>query len=134
MEQCPFCLIISNKIPSKKIYEDDYSCVFLDQAKDVNYHMLAVPKKHVCNILSCDSETLTHLMNAIQIVSNHCVACGFSGVNLLNASGQDAGQSVSHLHIHLIPRKKNDNINAWPNFNGSSVSLDEAYNLLKINE
>ncbi|MGX7234688.1 HIT family protein [Enterococcus italicus] len=133
VEQCPFCLINSNEIPNKKIYEDNYSCVFLDKSKDVNYHMLAVPEKHISTILNCDSKTLNHLMNAIQIVSKHCVECGFSGINLLNTSGEDAGQSVPHLHIHLIPRKKNDNIDAWPNFDGSSVSTEEAYNLLKIN-
>jgi diadenosine tetraphosphate (Ap4A) HIT family hydrolase len=46
MEQCLFCLI-NNTIPSKKIYEGSYSCVFLDKAEDDNYHMLAIPKKYI---------------------------------------------------------------------------------------
>ncbi|MCI1632528.1 MAG: HIT family protein [Liquorilactobacillus nagelii] len=130
MEQCLFCLI-NNTIPSKKIYEGSYSCVFLDKAEDVNYHMLAIPKKHISNILDCDGETLIHLTNAVQTVSRHCIKCGFSGINILNANGKDAGQSIAHFHIHLIPRKKGDNINAWPNFDECSVSLEDAYALLK---
>lgn len=58
MENCIFCDIVNGKLPSKKIYEDEYTYVFLDIAKDVDGHMVAIPKKHVKNILDCDEETL----------------------------------------------------------------------------
>jgi histidine triad (HIT) family protein len=106
----------------------------MDISKDVDGHMLAIPKKHYKNILDCDTETLSHLMQTVKKVSNHCVNnCGYNGVNLLNASDESAGQSVSHFHIHIIPRKANDNIDAWPKFNGAEHEITTMCNKLKFN-
>lgn len=133
MQECIFCGIVSGVIPSRKVYEDEFTCVFLDIAKDVDGHMVAIPKRHIKNILDCDNESLNKLMNTIKLISNHCVEnCGYDGVNLLNASDESAGQSVQHLHIHIIPRKKNDGIDAWPIFTGSKLSIEEIYNKLKV--
>lgn len=134
MSNCVFCKIISNEFSSYSVYEDEFTKAFLDIAKDVDYHILVVPKKHVVNILDCDNELLNHLMHTVKLVSNHLVGnCGFSGVNLLNASGISAGQSVGHFHIHIIPRKENDGIDAWPKFNGSNLTLEEVLKIVKIN-
>ena len=118
MNDCVFCKLISeNKM--MKVYEDEWTVAFMDIAKDVDGHILAIPKKHVKNILDCDEETLYKLMASVKKVSNHLVNnCGYDGVNLLNASGKSAGQSVSHFHIHIIPRKNNDCVDAWPKFDG----------------
>lgn len=129
---CPFCGIVSKKMPGRIIYEDEFTCVFLDIAGDVNYHMVAIPKKHVSSILDCDADTLSHLMETVQRVSQHCIKIGFEGVNLLNASGPCAGQSVPHYHIHIIPRKTADGINAWPELPGSTISIEAAEQMLKI--
>ncbi|MBQ7888510.1 MAG: HIT domain-containing protein [Erysipelotrichaceae bacterium] len=129
---CIFCKIIQKEIPSTIIYEDEHTLVFMDIAKDVDGHMLAIPKKHVKNILDCDTETLHHLMNTVQKVSQHCIDCGYDGVNLLNASGESAGQSVPHFHIHIIPRKHQDGIDAWPHFNGALTHPEILFQLLKM--
>lgn len=130
---CIFCKIIKGEIPSYKIYEDEYTYAFLDIAKDVDGHILVVPKKHVKNILDCDSETLQHVMSAVKTISNHLVEnCGYDGVNLLNASDESAGQTVYHLHIHIIPRKNNDGIDAWPKFTGALEELEELQKKLEI--
>ncbi|AUJ85958.1 HIT domain-containing protein [Enterococcus sp. PF-2] len=127
MEECPFCRIVSGKIKSHVIYEDDSVCAFLDHAKDVDYHMLVIPKKHYTSILDCDPVLLAHLIQTVQKIADHCVTrLGFDGINLLSAANQAAGQSVPHFHLHLIPRKKCDGINAWPTFNGAALSLEEA--------
>lgn len=116
-----------------KVYEDEYTLVFMDIAEDVNGHMVAIPKKHVKSILDCDEETLEHLMKTVKHVSNYCVDhCCYQGVNLLNASDECAGQSVPHFHIHIIPRKNDDGIDAWPNFNGSTCSIKDMYELLRV--
>ena len=131
---CVFCEIVKGNIPSMKIYEDEHTLVFMDIAKDVDGHMVAIPKKHVKNILDCDIETLNHLMAAVKKVADHCVEdCGYDGVNLLNASDESAGQSVPHFHIHIIPRRKNDCIDAWPNFEGAKDDLEEIHLALKMN-
>ena len=130
---CVFCKIVAGEIPSMKVYEDEYSLVFMDIAGDVDGHMLAVPKKHVKNILDCDVDTLDHLMRAMKRVSNHCVkSCGYEGINLLNASDESAGQSVAHFHIHLIPRKSEDGIDAWPKFEGARQGIEEIWKKIKL--
>lgn len=129
---CIFCKIVSGQVPCMKIYEDEHTLVFMDIAGDVDGHMVAIPKNHIENILDCDNESLKRLMLAVKKVSNHCVEnCGFDGVNLLNASDSSAGQSVPHFHIHIIPRKKNDGIDAWPKFEGAKEEISDVWS--KIN-
>lgn len=133
MEDCIFCKIISGAIPCMKIYEDEYTLAFLDIARDVDGHILVIPKVHVTSIYDCNTDTLHHLMDTVKKVSVHCIhSCGYEGVNLLNASGISAGQSVPHFHIHLIPRKADDSIDAWPQFHGGEKSLEEMFDKLKM--
>ena len=130
---CVFCKIVNGEIPGFKVYENEHSLVFMDIAKDVDGHMVAIPKKHVKCVLDCDTETLNNLLASVKKVANHCVDhCGYDGVNLLNASDESAGQSVPHFHIHIIPRKHGDNIDAWPKFDGAHLEIDELFEKLKI--
>ena len=116
-----------------KVFEDEHTLVFMDIAKDVDGHMVAIPKKHVKNLLDCDAETLHRLMDAVKKVACHCVEnCGYEGVNLLNASDESAGQSVPHFHIHIIPRKSEDGIDAWPAFAGAEHEIDVLYEKLRM--
>lgn len=134
MENCIFCKIIKGEIPCFKVYEDESTFAFMDVAKDVDGHLLVIPKRHVKNILDCDEQTLCSLMRTVKKVSDHCVNdCGYEGVNLLNASDESAGQSVPHFHIHIIPRKKNDGIEAWPKFDGAKQEIEEVWGKLKFN-
>ena len=131
--ECIFCKIVSGDIPSLKVYEDEHTMVFMDIAKDVDGHMVAIPKKHIKNILDCDVDTLGNLMSTVKKVANYCVdECGYEGVNLLNASDESAGQSVPHFHIHIIPRSSNDNVDAWPKFVGANSEIDEIYKKIRI--
>lgn len=132
MNDCVFCKLISeNKM--MKVYEDEWTVAFMDIAKDVDGHILAIPKKHVKNILDCDEETLYKLMASVKKVSNHLVNnCGYDGVNLLNASGKSAGQSVSHFHIHIIPRKNNDCVDAWTKFDGAKQDTEVLWEKMKL--
>ena len=131
---CIFCKIVNGEIPSLKVYEDEYTLVFMDIAKDVDGHMVAIPKKHIKNILDCDVDMLSHLMSTVKKVANYCVdECGYEGVNLLNACDESAGQSVPHFHIHIIPRRSNDNVDAWPKFDGAKCEIKEIYEKIRIN-
>ncbi len=130
---CIFCKIIQKEVPSYLIYEDEYTYAFLDIAEDVDGHTIVIPKKHVENILDCDNETLSHVMDTVRLVSKHYVEdLGYDGVNILNANGKAAEQSVFHLHFHILPRKKEDGITAWPHLNHAKASLEEMCNFLKI--
>ena len=130
---CVFCKIIAGELPSLKVYEDHATLVIMDIADDVDGHMLAMPKKHVDSFLDCDKATLDRLMETVRGISTHCVeGCGYDGVNLLNASGEIAGQSVPHFHIHIIPRKRGDGIDAWPRFDGAKERREDVFQRLKI--
>ena len=133
MSQCVFCRIIQGELPSRKVYEDENTLVFMDIAADVDGHLVAVPKVHCKSLLDCPPKNLHDLMDALQRVSRHLTEnCGYDGVNLLHASEESAGQSVPHLHMHLIPRKKDDGIDAWPAFPGSSLPLEEIHRRITL--
>ena len=133
MCDCIFCKIVSGEIPSMKIYEDERTLAFMDAAKDVDGHMLVIPKKHYKNILDCDSDALSAVMQTVKTVSMHLTSeCGYEGVNLLHASDESAGQSVPHFHIHMIPRKHNDHIDAWPHFDGAKEDIESVFEKVKM--
>ncbi|WP_414045102.1 HIT family protein [Macrococcus equi] len=135
MEDCIFCSIINDPKDSYVLYEDELTMVILDIANDVDGHSLVIPKQHYDNILDLDSEILNAIMKTVQKMSSHFIEnLNYKGVNLLNANGSAADQSVNHFHIHLIPRRNNDGIDAWPQFEGSKVTLEEMYEYLKIND
>ena len=131
---CIFCDIIEGKIPSYRIFEDEYTYAFLDISDDVVGHTLVIPKKHCENVLDCDNETLTHVMDTVKLISNHYVNdCGYNGVNILNSSGECAEQSVFHLHIHIMPRKNGDGLKCYPVLTKKNSDLADVCERLKIN-
>ena len=133
MSDCIFCKIASGEIQSMRVYEDAETLAFMDLAKDVDGHVLVIPKKHCKNILDCDTETLSAVMNTVKKVSIHLTEkCGYDGVNLLNASDESAGQSMPHFHIHIIPRRKNDGIDAWPAFAGAKEEIADVFERIRM--
>lgn len=135
MKDCIFCQIIKGEVPCHKIYEDDFVIAFLDIANDIYGHTLVVPKKHYQDISTCDSATLTKVIEACKKIGNHYVEnCGFDGYNIMNACGKAAQQSVFHMHFHVCPRKINDKENAWPKFSGCKINLEKVCETLKFKE
>ena len=130
---CIFCKIINGEIPSYKIYEDENTYAFLDIADDAEGHTLVIPKKHYENVMEIPSEELNNVMSTVKKIANHYVDnCGYTGVNIMNASGVDAQQSVFHLHFHIFPRKENDGLNTWPKFYKANCDFELICNSLKI--
>lgn len=111
---CVFCKIVSGEGKCHKIYEDELTMAFLDIADDAEGHTLVIPKEHAQTLMDCRPETAEALIHTVQLVAKHYTEhCGYEGVNILNASGSAAQQSVGHLHFHIIPRKKNDKLDTW---------------------
>ena len=133
MNDCIFCKILKGELPCMKIYEDEHTLSFLDIAKDVDGHILVIPKKHVTNILDADGETLSHVMNTVKKIGAHLTEnCGYEGMNILNANNECSGQTVFHLHIHIIPRKHGDGVVGFPKFAGAKLPLEEMCERLKM--
>ena len=129
---CIFCRIASGQAPCRRVFEDEWTMSFMDTAGDVDGHMLVIPKRHVSSLLDCDEETLLRVMATVKRIVCRCVEdCGYDGANLLHASGESAGQSVSHFHIHVIPRRDGDGVDAWPAFAGAAQDADAVYKTLK---
>ena len=134
MDNCIFCKIIKGEIPCYKIYEDEFTLAFLDIANDHYGHTLVIPKQHCENVLDCNNESLNHVIQTVKTISNHYVNnLGFDGVNILNANGKAAEQSVFHLHFHIMPRKHNDKKHMFPSLEKQNFNLEEIANRLKIN-
>lgn len=133
MDDCIFCKIIKGDIPSYRIYEDEMTYAFLDIASDCEGHTLVIPKKHCTNVLDCDKEYLEATACAVQKIAKHYVEdCGYDGVNIVNASGEAAQQSVFHLHFHIYPRKKNDGVDLFPLKTKLDIDMKEVADRLTL--
>lgn len=105
---CLFCRIIAGEIPSRQVYADHAAVAFLDVVPLKRGHTLVVPRAHVTDAIEAP-EVLARIAPAIAAAGALLRArLGASGVNLLSNIGSDAGQSVFHLHVHLIPRYADD--------------------------
>ena len=135
MENCIFCKIIKEEAPCLKIYEDNETLAFLDISGDAAGHTLVVPKVHVPDIMTCPDSILESVIRTVRKVPRHYTEeCGFDGVNVLNASGAAAQQSVLHLHFHIIPRRNGDGIDAWPQLSSSENDLEKMQKLLRFKD
>ena len=108
-EDCLFCKIISGKIPSNKVYEDDAVFAFLDIYPASEGHTLVAPKKHFSKFTDMNAEDVASLFEAARKITA-AVEKAFSaeGSNIGINNGEAAGQEVPHVHVHIIPRKKGD--------------------------
>lgn len=105
---CVFCRIIAGEIPSRTVYSDDAAVAFLDVAPYKRGHTLVVPRMHVPDALA-DAGVLASIAPAITATGRLLVErLGADGLNLLSNVGEVAGQSVPHLHLHLVPRYAHD--------------------------
>jgi histidine triad (HIT) family protein len=108
-EDCIFCKIINQEIPSAKVYEDEHVYAFLDISQVTKGHTLVIPKTHVKNIYETPPEVAASLFERIPKIANAIKAAYQPiGMNLLNNNEKPADQSVFHLHIHLLPRYGNN--------------------------
>jgi len=114
MENCLFCKIIKKEIPCYKIYEDEETLAFLDITPTSEGHTLIIPKKHYENIHDIAEETLKNAMKTTKKISAKLKEkLNATGINIINASGKDAQQSIFHIHFHAVPRYKEDGLNLW---------------------
>jgi histidine triad (HIT) family protein len=132
MNECIFCKIINKEIPCYKIYENEYVLAFLDNSPVVKGHTLVIPKKHFTNILDCENKYLEEVIKAVKTIANHYIKKGYTGTNIINASGKSAEQSVFHLHFHIIPKKDQDKLRIFPKTDYIKEDLEKISQELKI--
>ena len=108
---CLFCKILAGEIPSVKVYEDEKVLAFKDIDPKAPFHIIVIPKKHISSAADINSEN-SHYISAIfeaiaKIAKENNLEKGF---RIVNNCGEDGGQTVNHIHFHLLARR---NL-AWP--------------------
>lgn len=110
---CIFCKIVARELPARIVYEDEQTIAFLDINPLSRGHTLIVPKAHAVDLFDAPDEMMQALGKAAKHVATKVrQAMGAPAVNLLNASGSMAGQTVFHLHLHVVPRYQGDGLRA----------------------
>ncbi|MBD5460998.1 MAG: HIT family protein [Lachnospiraceae bacterium] len=126
-DNCIFCKIASGEIPSATIYEDERFRVILDLGPATRGHALILPKEHADNLYTLEEETAGAAMKlARRMAIRMRERLGADGFNLVQNNGEEAGQTVMHFHLHLIPRYKDDGQHIlWEPRKASAEELEE---------
>lgn len=132
---CIFCKIVAGEIPSRALYEDENFRVILDLGPATRGHALILVKEHYANLYELPDEIAGEVMKlAKKMATIMTEKLGCQGFNLVQNNGETAGQTVSHFHVHLIPRYENDGqIIAWEPGSPTGEELEEIKNLITGN-
>lgn len=110
-EECVFCKIISGELPSTAVYEDEDYKAILDLNPAARGHVIIIPKKHAANVFELEDEEAVKVFPIAKKIATalmktyHC-----DGINILQNNGEAAGQTVFHLHVHVVPRYYDDDV------------------------
>lgn len=100
---CLFCKIVSGDIPSTKVYEDEICLAFRDINPQAPTHILVIPKAHIASVAEINSENASVVGHIFSVIAKIAEAEGLSGgYRVVSNCGADAGQTVHHLHFHIL--------------------------------
>ena len=103
MDNCIFCKIIAGEIPSKKVYEDELCFAFYDIAPLAPTHFLVVPKEHIGSAAEISADNAALVGHIYTVIAKLAKELGFAeGFRVVTNCGADAGQTVRHLHFHVL--------------------------------
>ena len=106
---CLFCKIIAGEIPSTKVYEDETILAFRDIAPQAPTHVLVVPKAHIADTDGINGENCAVIAHIFQVIPQIAKAEGLTnGYRVVTNCGPDSGQTVPHLHFHILGGKTMD--------------------------
>ena len=109
MSDCLFCKIIAGDIPSTKVYEDETILAFRDIAPQAPCHVLVVPKVHIEDTNGITAENSAVIAHIFEVIPQIAKAEGLvNGYRVASNCGPDSGQTVSHLHFHILGGKQMD--------------------------
>ena len=103
MENCLFCKIVRGEIPSTKVYEDELVLAFRDIAPMAPTHILVIPKTHIGSVAEVSAENSGVVAHIFEVIPQIAKAEGLTnGYRVVSNCGADAGQTVHHLHFHIL--------------------------------
>ena len=104
---CLFCKIAAGEIPSTKVYEDDSILAFRDIAPQAPTHVLVIPKTHIADCNGINAENAAVVAHIFEVIPQIAAAEGLeNGYRVVSNCGADAGQTVPHLHFHILGGKQ----------------------------
>ncbi len=107
MSDCLFCKIIAGEIPSTKVYEDEQVLAFRDIAPQAPTHILVIPKTHISGCDGVCAENSAVVAHIFEVIPQIAAAEGLKGgYRVVSNCGPDAGQTVPHLHFHILGGKQ----------------------------
>jgi histidine triad (HIT) family protein len=115
MDNCLFCRIVSGELPATIVYEDDNSVAFLDHRPLFHGHTLLIPREHVETLGELSREIVGPYFEAAQLLSR-AVESAMDAEGTFVAMNNRVSQSVPHLHVHVVPRRRKDGLKGffWP--------------------
>ena len=102
MSDCLFCKIIGGEIPSNKVYEDELCYAFYDIAPQAPTHFLVVPKAHIQSVTAITPENSAVVAHIFEVIAKVTKQLGLDSYRVVSNIGEQAGQSVHHLHFHVL--------------------------------
>ena len=124
---CIFCKIVAKQIPATVVHDDEHVLAFMDIGQVNPGHVLVAVKRHAENIYALDDTQAAELFKAAARVAR-AIRAAFNpeGLSVYQANGKAAGQTVFHLHVHLVPRHAGDGMElTWPVKNPPREKLAE---------
>lgn len=111
MQDCLFCKMVAGEIPVKKVYEDDMVLAFYDIDPQAPVHFLVIPKEHIASPAHITPENSAYVAHAYEVIAQLAKELGLeNGYRVVTNCGKDGGQSVGHLHFHVLAKRSL----AWP--------------------
>ena len=102
MSDCLFCKIAAGEIPSSKVYEDELRYAFNDIAPQAPVHFLVIPKTHIASVAGVSAENSAIVAHIIEVIAKLTKEMGIESYRVVSNIGEQAGQSVPHLHFHVL--------------------------------
>jgi histidine triad (HIT) family protein len=103
MSNCLFCRIVAGEIPSTKVYEDETVLAFRDIAPQAPTHILVIPKAHIASVAEINAENSAVVSHIFEVIAKVAQAEGLeNGYRVVSNCGDHAGQTVHHLHFHIL--------------------------------
>ena len=107
MENCLFCKIVAGDIPSNKVYETEDVLAFRDIAPQAPVHILVIPKTHIASVGEINADNAAYAAKCLEAIAVIAKQEGLgSGFRVISNCGEDAGQTVHHLHFHILAGTK----------------------------
>ena len=102
MSDCLFCKIIAGEIPSNKVFEDDQCLAFYDIDPQAPTHFLVIPKTHISSVAEVNEDNAAIVAHIFTVIAQQAKKLGLDSYRVVSNIGEQAGQSVPHLHFHVL--------------------------------